>query len=104
MRDIFDDIFKNEPLDPVEAARRSVRVNLRKRFYTTAGVSDNAVLIGDSIYDMQMAKAAGVRAIGVAWGYHPPADLTTAGADAIVQDYVGLDTALDSLWPVVNHA
>jgi phosphoglycolate phosphatase len=70
----------------------------------TAVAADNAVLIGDSIYDMQMAKAAGVRAIGVAWGYHPPADLTAAGADAIVQDYVGLDTALDSLWPVVNHA
>ena len=38
MRDIFDDIFKNEPLDPMESARRSVRVNLRKRFYKAAGV------------------------------------------------------------------
>jgi chaperone required for assembly of F1-ATPase len=44
MRDIFDDIFKNQPLDPVEAARRSVRVNLRKRFYKEAGAGDdNAV-------------------------------------------------------------
>jgi chaperone required for assembly of F1-ATPase len=44
MRDIFDDIFKNEPLDPVESARRSVRVNLRKRFYNEASAGDdNAV-------------------------------------------------------------
>lgn len=45
MRDIFDDIFKNEPIDPVESARRSVRVNLRKRFYKEAGVADNAVTL-----------------------------------------------------------
>ena len=45
MRDIFDDIFKNQPLDPVEAARRSVRVNLRKRFYKAAGTADNAVTL-----------------------------------------------------------
>jgi chaperone required for assembly of F1-ATPase len=44
MRDIFDDIFKNQPLDPVEAARRSVRVNLRKRFYKEASAdAENAV-------------------------------------------------------------
>lgn len=60
--------------------------------------ADDAVLIGDSIYDMQMAKAAGVRAIGVAWGYHPSADLIAAGADVIVQDFAGLDEAIDMLW------
>ena len=63
-------------------------------------------VIGDSIYDMQMAKAAGARAIGVSWGYHPPADLTAAGADAIVENFAALEGALDRLWPVqvVNHA
>jgi chaperone required for assembly of F1-ATPase len=46
VRDIFDDIFKNQPLDPVEAARRSVRVNLRKRFYKEASAGgDNAVTL-----------------------------------------------------------
>jgi phosphoglycolate phosphatase len=66
----------------------------------TGRSADDTVLIGDSIYDMQMAKAAGVRALGVAWGYHPPADLTAAGADAIVEDFVALDAALDALWAV----
>lgn len=40
MRDIFEDIFKNEPLDPMEAARRNVRPTLRKRFYETAGIAE----------------------------------------------------------------
>ncbi|MES1155395.1 MAG: ATP12 family chaperone protein, partial [Pseudorhodoplanes sp.] len=41
MRDIFEDIFKGEPLDPMEAARRNVRPTLRKRFYEKAGVTRN---------------------------------------------------------------
>lgn len=40
MRDIFDDIFTNQPLDPVESARRNARANLRKRFYERASASD----------------------------------------------------------------
>jgi phosphoglycolate phosphatase len=68
----------------------------------TGVAADDAVLIGDSIYDMQMAKAAGARAIGVAWGYHPPADLIAAGADAIVENFAALDKALDALW--LTHA
>lgn len=38
MRDIFDDIFKGNPLDPMESARRNMRPDLRKRFYERAGV------------------------------------------------------------------
>nr|WP_316654267.1 HAD-IA family hydrolase [uncultured Gellertiella sp.] len=51
------------------------------------------LVIGDAIYDMQMAKAAGARAIGVAWGYGPVEALVEAGADAIArvpQDLVDL--------------
>jgi chaperone required for assembly of F1-ATPase len=40
MRDIFDDIFAKEPIDPVEAARRAVRPQLRKRFYERAEVAE----------------------------------------------------------------
>ena len=48
------------------------------------------VMVGDTIFDMQMARNAGVRAIGVAWGYHEAADLIAAGADVVAQDYAGL--------------
>jgi len=38
MREIFTEIFENQPLDPTEAARRAVRPRLRKRFYKRAEV------------------------------------------------------------------
>ena len=43
----------------------------------------SSVMIGDTSYDMAMAKAAGVTAIGVAWGYHAPEELIAAGADFV---------------------
>ncbi|MBT9370171.1 HAD-IA family hydrolase [Rhizobium sp. CSW-27] len=45
---------------------------------------EDTLVIGDAIYDMQMAKAAGATAIGVSWGYASVSDLRDAGADAIV--------------------
>ena len=49
-----------------------------------AGASpDSTVVIGDTSYDMAMARAAGVTAIGVAWGYHDAKELEAAGADYI---------------------
>jgi phosphoglycolate phosphatase len=43
------------------------------------------VMIGDTSYDMAMARAAGVRAIGVTWGYHDEAALRAGGAHVIAQ-------------------
>jgi phosphoglycolate phosphatase len=43
----------------------------------------DAIVVGDAIYDMQMAKAAGAKAIGVSWGYASVDDLIASGADAI---------------------
>lgn len=42
MRDLFEDVFSNEPLDPIESARRNMRPNLRQRFYKSATVSKDA--------------------------------------------------------------
>ena len=41
------------------------------------------VMIGDTSYDIAMAHNTGVRAIGVAWGYHDPQELLREGADAV---------------------
>ena len=41
MRDIFDDIYKHNPLDPEESVRRGTRVDLRKRFYEKASIDQN---------------------------------------------------------------
>ena len=40
MRDIFTEIFENQPVDPREAARRGGRPILRKRFYSQAHVGE----------------------------------------------------------------
>ena len=48
------------------------------------------VMIGDTSYDMLMARAAGARALGVAWGYHPTSELTAAGAHAIADTVAAL--------------
>ncbi|MBV8792459.1 MAG: ATPase [Pseudolabrys sp.] len=39
MRDIFDEIYAKDPRDPGEAARRSLRPQLRKRFFKSAAVA-----------------------------------------------------------------
>lgn len=56
----------------------------------TGAQPENTVMIGDSSFDMAMARAAGVTAIGVAWGYHTPRALTEAGAATVAEDYAHL--------------
>ena len=48
-------------------------------------MSGDAVMIGDTTFDIAMAVAAGVRPIGVAWGYHHAAELLAAGAVAVAE-------------------
>lgn len=55
------------------------------------------VVIGDTTFDMEMARAAGATAIGVTWGYHPPADLVATGADALLSHPADLIPCLQSL-------
>ncbi len=40
MRDLFEEIFAKQPLDPTEAARRAMRPQLRRRFYGRAEVAE----------------------------------------------------------------
>lgn len=66
-----------------------------QRAMADAGVDAAAtVMIGDTSFDMQMARAAGVRAIGVTWGYHEPAALLQAGAMTLAEDFPALERAL----------
>jgi phosphoglycolate phosphatase len=50
------------------------------------GRPEEACMIGDTTYDMEMATLAGVAAIGVGWGHHSPPRLTAAGARTVVAD------------------
>jgi phosphoglycolate phosphatase len=53
------------------------------------------VMVGDTTYDMEMARAAGVAAIGVAWGYHEVTALTDAGAHLIIERFDELPAAIE---------
>ncbi len=55
-----------------------------------------AVMVGDTEFDMEMGRAAGFKTIGVSWGYHPVSRL--GAADIIIDEFAALDAALTELW------
>jgi phosphoglycolate phosphatase len=55
------------------------------------------VMVGDSSYDIEMARAAGVGAVGVAWGYHAPELLQRAGAHRVAGSADSLVVSVDSV-------
>ena len=59
-----------------------------ERAIADTGVAPQDVfMIGDTSYDMLMARNAGVHAIGVGWGYHPGDELRAAGAQAVIESF-----------------
>jgi phosphoglycolate phosphatase len=58
----------------------------------------DTVMIGDTSFDMAMAKAAKVGALGVVWGYHSPDDLRQAGADRLASAYAELPGLVREIW------
>ena len=61
-----------------------------------AGVEpENTLMIGDTTFDIQMALAANVRAVGVSWGYHERDKLLQAGAHYMLDHISHLRKVLD---------
>ena len=56
---------------------------LAAALYEADAQAGDAVMIGDTAFDIQMAANAGVRAIGVSWGYHAAHELIEAGAEHV---------------------
>ncbi|HET6621494.1 MAG TPA: HAD-IA family hydrolase [Dongiaceae bacterium] len=59
----------------------------------------STVVIGDTSFDMEMARSAGATAVGVAWGYHEEAELWSAGAHAVIAQPADLLVELRRLVP-----
>jgi phosphoglycolate phosphatase len=55
---------------------------------------EDTLVIGDATHDMAMARAAGVRAVGVSWGFAQAEELSLAGAHELHHDYPSLTKAL----------
>lgn len=60
----------------------------------TGVAADQAVMIGDTTFDMDMARSAGIKTIGVSWGYHPA---ETLFPDILIDDFAALPEAVDRL-------
>jgi phosphoglycolate phosphatase len=63
----------------------------------TGAMPEDAIFIGDTTYDMEMAQAAKVRSMGVAWGYHEAERLAAAGAHRVVHTVEELRCSLQRL-------
>ena len=59
--------------------------------------AERMVMIGDTSFDIVMAKSFGCTAIGVTWGYHPEYILHESGADLIVRSFPELEKVLSTL-------
>ena len=56
-------------------------------------------MVGDTAFDVAMARAAGVTALGVGWGYHEEEELLRAGAAEIVSSFEQLPDAVARVLP-----
>lgn len=82
------DLMKPHPHTVRRAMERAMEI---------AGIgSQDAVLIGDSVSDIEVARAAGVRSIGYAKTQQRGAELSEAGADVVVDSMTCLVQAGDS--------
>ena len=64
----------------------------------TGAAPHETIMIGDTTYDIEMACAAKVGALGVSWGYHLREELAEAGAHLIIDDYAEMPGALDRIF------
>ena len=60
----------------------------------TGGSAAGTVMIGDTTFDMEMARNAGVVAIGVSWGYHDAEELRQTGAADVISTFEELPEVL----------
>jgi phosphoglycolate phosphatase len=68
---------------------------LEAALFEAGALPHQAVMIGDTSFDMLMARSAGVRGVGVAWGYHAPAELLASGALSVAETVAALSQALE---------
>lgn len=66
---------------------------IRAAMAETGVTATQTVMVGDTVFDMDMAQAAGVRGIGVTWGYHAAAALR-ARTDTVIDHFDALPGVL----------
>ena len=86
-----------EPNGPRQATSRtrSLEPDLVEAALEKAGTRD-AVMVGDTVWDVKAAKRAGIDTIGVLTGGFSEAELSEAGAVAVYESVMSLVEDLDS--------
>ena len=69
---------------------------LEAALFEAGAQPEQAVMIGDTSFDMLMARSARVRGIGVSWGYHAPHELLASGAVSVADSVTALGNALEA--------
>src|SRR5262249_46803820 len=73
-----------------ESADKPNPLMLRQILDETGCSAGQALMIGDTDFDMNMARALGMPALGVSCGVHDAGRLLQAGAEAVLEDVRGL--------------
>ena len=63
----------------------------------TGAAPSETVMIGDTTFDIEMARNAGAIAIGVSWGYHEVEELHLAGASEVIDAFDELPVVLERI-------
>jgi phosphoglycolate phosphatase len=66
----------------------------------TGAEAGDAIMVGDTTFDIEMGRAAGFATIGVSWGYHPTETLHDAGADCVIDTWADLPATVARIWGI----
>ena len=59
--------------------------------------AEDTVMVGDTVFDIQMARNAQTQSLGVSWGYHEADELAAAGAARVIDSFEDLLPVLHEL-------
>ena len=76
---------------------RSKKADIITYLLERSGGTENAIMVGDTAYDVIGAKAHGMPAIGVSWGYGIVEDMESAGALVIAH-------SMEELYDILNQS
>lgn len=81
--DTYFSFVGGNTLDESRPTKAAVIRYIQEHFPDLTG--ENALMIGDRCYDMEGARACGLPAVGVLYGYGSRSELESAGADTVAQ-------------------
>ncbi|WP_372698523.1 HAD hydrolase-like protein [Arthrobacter sp. JSM 101049] len=99
----FDSIHGSAPDEVSAPTRTSGKPHIVAAALQASGKGpQDTIMVGDRLHDIEGARANGLSAIGVAWGFAADGELEAAGAAAVVQSPADLGRLLGAAGAVVG--